>query len=110
MIAARRVDDAYALTESPDTPDLPPQQRYETWVGEPEVPRDRIHDPIEYHELEHMGNGAIGSVSRVLDLHSGRIMAVKIISGEGGNEKVFKERGKLEVQLLACYRYVSLIY
>lgn len=104
-IAARRVLDADALTDSPE---LSTQPRYETRIQEPHVPRDRWHDAIIYHELEKIGRGAIGSVSRVIDLQSGRILAVKIIPVEDGREKVPKEMARSEVELITRYRHVSL--
>lgn len=109
-IAARRVLDADALTDSPDDDDYYTQPRYETQVQEPHVPRDRWHDAIVYHELEQIGKEAIGSVSLVMNLHSGRILAVKIISVEEGREKVLKEMARREVELIARYRHVSLSF
>lgn len=88
-IAARRVLDADALTDSPDDADdaeLSTQPPYETRPQKPHGPRDRWHDAMVYHELEQIGKGAIGSVSRVMDLQSGRILGVKIISVEEGRE------------------------
>lgn len=72
--------------------------------------RDRWHDAILYHELEKIGIGAIGSVSRVMDLQSGRILAVKIIPVEEGREKVLKEMARREVELIARYRHVTLSF
>lgn len=97
------------MTDPPDDNEIAPQPRYETRVQEPDVPRDRWHDAIVYHELEQIGKGAIGSVSRVMDLQSGRILAVKIISVEG-REKFLKEMARREVELIARCRHVSLSF
>lgn len=92
------------------SPDPPLQARYETRVKVPDVPRDRWHNPIVYHELEQIGKGAIGSVSRVMDLQTGRKMAVKIIPAKEGKEKDPKEMARRGVEFLAHYRHVSLSF
>lgn len=104
-ISKRTVPDALALTEPLDSPR---KTLYQTRVKVPKVPEDRWHDAITYHELEQLGKGAIGSVSRVMDLQSGRIMAMKIIAIENGKEKNIKETAKVEVELIANLRHVSL--
>ena len=84
------------------------QFQRETRVQSPEVPLRKKHDPIVYHELQRLGTGAIGSVSRVIDLQLGRFMAVKIIPVEEGKEKDLKETAKKEVELIAKLDHVSL--
>lgn len=72
------------------------------------MPAHKIHPPIVFHELERLGEGAIGSVSRVMDLQSGRILAVKIIPvKELGIEKNLKETAKREVEMIANLCHVS---
>ena len=71
------------------------------------MPQGKKHDPIVYHELERLGTGAIGSVSRVIDLQLGQFMVVKIIPVEEGKEKVLKETAKKEVELIAKPDHVS---
>ena len=74
------------------------------------MPKEKWHDRIVYHELEQIGKGAIGSVSRVMDLQDGSIMAVKIIHVESGIEKDRKETAKREVEILASLEHVSLSF
>jgi serine/threonine protein kinase len=61
-----------------------------------------------YHELEYLGRGSFGRVSRVIDLQWGGIMAVKIINVQRDREKETKETLKREVELLAKLSHVSL--
>lgn len=72
------------------------------------MPEEKKHAPIVYHELDCIGKGAIGSVSRVMDLQSGLMMAVKIMTAEDGKEKDLKETAKREVELIASLSHVSL--
>lgn len=60
MLATRIIS---ALTEAP-----PLKSHYETRVHLPRVPKEGMHDPIIYHELQKLGEGAVGSVSQVMDL------------------------------------------
>ena len=110
MIATRQVPVAFALTDSPHHPNPPPQPRHETRVKIPRVPSSKWHDPIVYHELKQIGEGAIGSVSLVMDLQTGRKMAVKIIPVKEGKEKDPKELAKSEVEFLANCDHVSLSF
>ena len=63
MLATRIISEASALTEAP-----PLKSHYETRVQLPRVPKEKMHDPIIYHELEKLGEGTVGSVSQVMDL------------------------------------------
>lgn len=110
MIVTRQVPEAFALTDSPDCPDSSLQRRYETRVTLRDVPSHKYNDPIVYHELKQIGKGAIGSVSLVMDLQTGRKMAVKIIPVKEGKEKDPKELARREVEFLARYRHVSLSF
>ena len=96
------------MTDTPESSDLLHRPRYETRVPEPHVPKDKQQLPaIVYHELEQIGKGAIGSVSRVMDLQSGRIITFKIIPVEEGKEKDLKESARNEVETLANNFHVS---
>lgn len=73
------------------------------------MPEAKKHDPVVYHKLEQHGRGAVGSVDRIMDLQSGRIMAVKIISVQG-SEKDWKEQAREEVELIARLSHVGLSF
>ncbi len=88
------------------TMNLPPT-RYQTRVQTPRIPENRIRDSVTYHELEYLGRGSFGRVSRVIDLQWGGIMAVKVINVQREKEKETKESLKREVELLAKLSYVS---
>ena len=88
------------------TMSLPPT-RYQTRVRTPRIPEHKIRDSVTYHQLEFLGKGSFGRVSRVLDLQWGGIMAVKIIDVEREKEKETKETLKREVELLAKLSHVS---
>ena len=61
-LATKRISKAVALTD----PSPPSEARYETRVKLSRVPKEKMHDPIVYHELEQLGEGAVGSLSRVM--------------------------------------------
>ena len=69
-----------------------------------------MYDRIVYHELEQIEKGAIRSVSRVMDLQCGGIMAVKIIHVESGKEKARKGTAKAEVEILARCEHIGLSF
>jgi serine/threonine protein kinase len=89
------------------TMSLPPT-RYQTRAQTPRIPEHKIHDSVTYHELEFLGKGSFGRVSRALDLQWGGIIAVKITNVEREKEKETMETLKREVELLAKLSHVSL--
>ena len=102
-----------AVKTYPINTDPPPQlQRdcYETRVQTPQVPEDKRRGPVTYQELQHLGNGRFGRVSRVIDLVWGGMMALKLAEFQKGKEKQAKERLKKEVEILAQLKHVRLIY
>lgn len=74
----------------------------------PSVPEEKAHDPITYHRLENLGEGGFGQVRRVMDLQSGKIIAVKIIPVGKVTEMDDKRKIKNEVELLSRCDHVGL--
>ncbi|RDL35671.1 uncharacterized protein BP5553_06283 [Venustampulla echinocandica] len=79
---------------------LPPTH-YQTRIQTPQIPENKIRGLVTYHELEYLGKGSCGRMSRVIDLQWGGIMAVKIVTVQRKKEKETKEALKREVELLA---------
>lgn len=86
---------------------LPPT-RCQSGVQTPRISNNKIRDPITYYELQDLGSGTFGRVSRVIDLQWGGILAVKIIEFRPEREKESKETLEREVELLAKLSHVSL--
>jgi serine/threonine protein kinase len=86
-----------------------------TWsqlrVQFPRVPESRMRPPVIYHQLELLGQGGYGCVSRVIDLQYGYVMAVKVFHSSGSAEKEEMEektQHRKEVEMLANLSHVSL--
>ena len=103
-LAARRVGAAPKLPAP--TTSRPPTNRPTTFRT-PKVPEQKMRESVTYHELEHLGRGGFGSVTRVVDLKWGDMMAVKIVHTPAQREKKMKRKLRKEVEVLAGLSHVS---
>ncbi|MCJ1243632.1 hypothetical protein MMC30_000829 [Trapelia coarctata] len=105
-LANRRAHAAYELT----APDIgPPLEQSPTEFHTPQVPAHKMRDSVIYHELELLGRGGYGTVSRVVDLKYGGMMAVKIARVCKHEEKEGRELLRHEVEMLARLSHPHII-